>query len=93
MLKSAIGRIKNNQKLIPFSNIRPMKKLIVIPSLALCASLVLTGCLGLHLGGGTKNETRTATVGQQLLDLQKAKDSGALTEAEFQNQKTKLLAN
>jgi len=49
--------------------------------------------LGLNLGGGTKNETHSATVGQQLLDLQKAKDSGAITEAEFQTQKAKLLAN
>jgi len=31
------------------------------------------------------------TIGQQLIDLQKAKDAGAITEAEFQAQKTKLL--
>ncbi len=31
------------------------------------------------------------TVGQQLLDLQKAKDSGIITDAEYQTQKTKVL--
>ena len=31
------------------------------------------------------------TVGQQLIDLQKAKDAGAITDAEYQAQKAKLL--
>ena len=31
------------------------------------------------------------TIGQQLVDLQKAKDSGAITESEYQAQKAKLL--
>ncbi len=31
------------------------------------------------------------TVGQQLIDLQKAKDSGAITDAEYQAQKARLL--
>lgn len=31
------------------------------------------------------------TLGQQLMDLQKAKDSGAITDAEYQAQKAKLL--
>lgn len=31
------------------------------------------------------------TLGQQLIDLQKARDSGAITDAEFQTQKAKLL--
>jgi hypothetical protein len=75
------------------SNSVPMKRLTVFSAFTLPASLLLTGCLGLNLGGGTKNETHSATVGQQLVDLQKAKDSGAITEAEFQTQKTKLLAN
>ena len=33
------------------------------------------------------------TLGQQLIDLQKAKDSGAITDAEYQAQKAKLLEN
>jgi hypothetical protein len=56
------------------------------------AALLVTGCVGgLQLGGGTKTEVRKPTVGQQLIDLQKAKDSGAITEPEYQAQKAKLL--
>lgn len=72
-----------------------MKRLTTTAVLGLAAGLALTGCLGLNLGGGTKSETThsTPTLGQQLVDLQKAKDSGAITDAEFQTQKAKLLAN
>ena len=31
------------------------------------------------------------TTGQQLIDLQKARDSGAITDSEYQAQKAKLL--
>jgi hypothetical protein len=37
--------------------------------------------------------TTSPTLGQQLLDLQKAKDSGVITDAEYQAQKAKLLQN
>jgi len=37
--------------------------------------------------------TASPTLGQQLIDLQKAKDSGAITDAEYQSQKAKLLEN
>jgi len=70
-----------------------MKRVTIPAILVLSASFVLTGCLGLNLGGGTKNETHSPTVGQQLVDLKRAKDSGAISEAEFQTQKGKLLAN
>jgi hypothetical protein len=66
-----------------------------IPTLAIVsATLLLTGCLGgFSLGGGTKSTTiiQKPTTGQQLTDLKKAKDTGALTEAEYQAQKTKVL--
>ncbi len=51
----------------------------------------LTGCL--NIGGGTKSESQQPTIGQQLVDLQKAKESGAITDAEYQVQKSKLLDN
>ncbi len=35
----------------------------------------------------------TPTIGQQLIDLQKAKDAGVITDAEYQTQKAKLLGN
>ena len=38
-------------------------------------------------------QTVTPTIGQQLMDLKKAKDSGAITEAEYEAEKAKLLGN
>jgi hypothetical protein len=70
-----------------------MKKSIVRAVLAGVAMILLSGCIGLSLGGGTKTVQEKATVGQQLMDLQRARDSGAITEAEYQAQKTKVLAN
>ena len=60
--------------------------------IGLVAMTLFTGCLGLSVGGGTTTKPQMATVGQQLVDLQKAKDAGAINEAEFQAQKAKLLA-
>jgi len=68
-----------------------MKRLIVFGVFAGLSAVLFTGCLGLSIGGGTKNANQTATPGQQLIDLQKAKESGAITEAEYQAQKTKVL--
>ena len=70
-----------------------MKKSLIVGAFALSAILLLNGCLALDIGGGSKTQTQKATVGQQLCDLQKAKDAGAITETEFQQQKEKLLAN
>ncbi len=69
-------------------------KRIIIPGLAGVAALfLLTGCLALDIGGGSSSKSQAPTLGQQLMDLQKAKDAGAINEAEFQTQKAKLLAN
>jgi hypothetical protein len=70
-----------------------MKKLFISASMALTAMLLLTGCLELHLGGGAKSEALNPTVGQQLIDLQRAKDTGAISAEEYQAQKAKLLGN
>jgi hypothetical protein len=70
-----------------------MKKLFVPLLVGLSAMMLFTGCIGVSLGGGTTNRTQAPTVGQQLVDLQKAKDAGIITDAEFQAQKAKLLAN
>jgi len=56
------------------------------------ALTLFSGCLDLKLGGGTTTRPQTATVGQQLIDLQRAKDTGAMTEAEYQAQRSKVLA-
>jgi len=67
-----------------------MKKLLTSASIAITSMLLFTGCVA-SLGSGSKTETHNATLGQQLIDLQKARDSGAITEAEYQTQKNKLL--
>jgi len=70
-----------------------MKKLIIAALIGLSASTLLTGCLNLQLGGGSTTRPQAPTVGQQLIDLQKAKDAGAITEAEYQSQRAKLLGH
>lgn len=61
----------------------------VIVAVALGAGVSACG------GGGAKTETqtdiRTTTKGQELLDLQKAYDSGAITQEEYEKQKKKVL--
>ena len=84
---------------------RPFRLLLCLMT-CLSAMTLLTGCLELHLGGGTRSDTTTTdhhpaigqetiapTLGQQLIDLQKAKDCAAITDAEYQAQKAKLLEN
>ncbi len=69
-----------------------MRKLLSPLALALPAILMLnSGCIVVSLGGGSKNETVKATTGQQLTDLKKARDSGAISEEEYQAQRAKIL--
>ena len=57
----------------------------------LTAVTLLTGCLNLQLGGGSTTKSQSTTVGQQLIDLQRAKEQGAITDVEYQSQKAKIL--
>ncbi len=68
-----------------------MKKLIVPALIGLSAMALLAGCIGLRIGGTTTGSPDSATIGQQLLDLQKAKDAGVITDTEYQAQKAKVL--
>ncbi len=68
-----------------------MKKLLIPALIALSATTLLTGCLNLQLGGGTTSKAQAPTVGQQLMDLQKARDAGAINEAEYHAEREKLL--
>ena len=68
-----------------------MKQLNVPALIGLSAMTLLTGCLALDIGGGPTSKAVSPTVGQQLIDLQKAKNAGAITDAEYQTQKAKLL--
>ena len=68
-----------------------MKKLFIPTAVALSAMVLFSGCLALHVGGGSKREVENPTVGQQLIDLKTARDTGAITPAEYEAQKAKLL--
>ena len=68
-----------------------MKKFVFPTSLALAAILFLSGCVAAI--GNRDTQRGGGTMGQQLVDLQKAKDIGAITEVEFQTQKAKLLGD
>ena len=67
-----------------------MKKLITSLTVAGLFTLAFTGCVA-SLGSGSKTTVNQPTVGQQLVDLQKARDSGAITPDEYQAQKARLL--
>ena len=60
----------------------------------LSVSLFLAGCAvdpRVRLGGGSKTVVEKPTLGQQLVDLKKAEDCGAITASEYQAQKARLL--
>lgn len=53
--------------------------------------VALSGCGG--GGADVKSEISTTTTGQQLIDLQKAYESGAISESEYQRERKKILDN
>jgi len=69
-----------------------MKKILIPILVIFSAMTLLTGC-SWQVGGGTKSAIIQPTIGQQLIDLQKAKNAGAITDAEYQTQKAKLLGS
>ena len=59
--------------------------------LALCG-ILLFGFAACGGGGAdVRSEITTTTVGQQLIDLKKALDSGAMTQQEYEQQRKKIL--
>jgi len=68
-----------------------MKKAFAAAAIALSAMVLLSGCLALEVGGNDKREDKKATTGQQLIDLKKARDAGAISDSEYETQKAKIL--
>lgn len=60
-----------------------LSALLLLPTL-----LLLNGCIAI---GNRDAQRPNATLGQQLIDLQKARDAGAINDADYQIQKEKLL--
>jgi len=66
-------------------------KLIVNLAVAALVSTLVAGCAW-SIGGSEKGETMVhPSKGQELLDLKRAKDAGALTDAEYEVQKERIL--
>ena len=68
-----------------------MKKLFISVVVALSFVVLFDGCIA--IGTGPKSQQTNATLGQQLMDLKTAQANGAITDAEYQTQKAKLLGN
>jgi hypothetical protein len=65
------------------------KSPIVAGLCAVVLSLPLVGCGG--GGADVQTETRSTTTGQELLDLQKAREAGVINEAEYNKQRSMIL--
>ncbi|HEY2629543.1 MAG TPA: SHOCT domain-containing protein [Usitatibacter sp.] len=59
-------------------------------AMAMAVAAMLTGCSSPPV---VVTPPITVSVGQQLIDLKKARDSGALTEREYQDQKAQFIRN
>ncbi|HYG36526.1 MAG TPA: hypothetical protein VEC99_17160 [Clostridia bacterium] len=69
-----------------------MKKLFVPVLITLSSMLLLSGCVA-AIGNRDGRHGGNTTLGQQLIDLQKAKEAGALSDVEYETEKAKLLRN
>jgi hypothetical protein len=72
------------------NNTNSMKRTMVSVVTAIAGAVILSGCVA-AIGNRDGRHSGNATIGQQLVDLQKAKEAGALTDAEFASEKAKLL--
>lgn len=61
----------------------------VLVSIVLLAFVFLPGCGG--GGASMKSDLTTVSKGQELLDLKKALDAGAISPAEYEKQRKKIL--
>ena len=66
-------------------------KIGTIPVIAALVSvLVLSGCVA-AIGNREGKRSEGTTVGQELVDLKKAKDAGAISDAEYEAQRARIL--
>lgn len=60
-------------------------------SLVLLSALCLTAAALSGCGSNAKVEARTTTVGQELQDLDAARDKGLITEQEYQQKRKEIM--
>jgi hypothetical protein len=86
------GRASWKPRVILFTRGATMKRRGIIPVMV---AMVLATSLSACGGGGAKSTTqtdiKTTTTGQELMDLQKALESGAITQKEYEKQKKRIL--
>lgn len=68
-----------------------MKKAITAGALALCLMLLTSGCLSISIGDGSRSSGEKPTTADQLNDLKRARDDGAITQEQYDTQRAKLL--
>ena len=68
---------------------RGLLKTLVV--LVLCGALVFGAAACGGGGADVRSDISTTTVGQQLIDLKKALDAGAITQQEYQKARQKIL--
>jgi hypothetical protein len=68
-------------------------KKTIVRILAVTSLTALLAGFAWQVGSGPKQVTMEPTTGQQLIDLQRAKDAGAITDQEYQTQKAKFLGS
>lgn len=63
-------------------------KLILVPALPiLLATVILTGCSG----GGARVQTNTKSAGQQLQELDKAREQGLVSDREYERMRKRIV--
>jgi len=67
-----------------------MNSLLVAAAALALAAVMLSGCVA-AIGNRDAQSRGNTTLGQQLIDLKKAQDVGAITPAEYETQRARLL--
>ena len=81
-----------SKKRPPPSSLSPIRKIIMkksFLSFLAIGALPLVGCFSAD--GAYTTTNRVPTVGQQLIDLQKAEQAGVITQEQFEAKKAELL--
>ena len=68
-----------------------MKNSFIAGMLALSVLALTSGCLSISVGGGSSSESDKPTTSEQLNDLKKARDSGAITQEQYDTQRAKII--